>query len=181
MPSLPSSPPILDGIVIPSEVISRFWAKVQRASENECWNWTACRSKDAYGNLRYGLFGVFRKNRLAHRFAYILSIGPIPEGLCVCHSCDNTACCNPAHFFLGTNADNMDDKCKKNRQSHCGTRSPNNGEASPHAKLTDAKVREIREIHAQGNINFKALAKDYGVAYSLIARVVNRQSWKHVE
>lgn len=180
MTSLPRSTSGSAEIAFTPEIITRFWSKVQRVGPGDCWNWTACRTKDPSGNLRYGLFGVYRKNRLAHRVAYMISNGNIPDGLFVCHSCDNPACCNPSHMFLGTPDDNMKDKVAKGRQSHCGTRTPNVGETSPHAKLTDEKVRLIRSIYKQGHTTVKQIARDFGVAQSLIARVVRRQSWKHV-
>lgn len=94
----------------------RFWPKVDRsAGPNGCWPWMASRVKG------YGHFGVGSRtdqtNKLviAHRLAWILTHGPVPDGICVCHTCDNPPCCNPAHLWLGTHADNAADREAKGR------------------------------------------------------------------
>lgn len=89
-------------------MLSRFWAKVDKS--DGCWMWTA--AKKQYG---YGVFNAGGKFVLAHRFAYELLVGEIPNGLMCCHHCDTPSCVNPAHIFLGTNKDNAADRDKKNR------------------------------------------------------------------
>jgi hypothetical protein len=88
----------------------RFWAKVERA--DGCWQWTGNIDKPGYGHFKWG-----RRMFIAHRVAYMLTRGPIPKGLFVCHTCDHRSCVNPAHLWLGTAADNMTDKVEKDRQS----------------------------------------------------------------
>lgn len=161
--------------------IHRFFNKINIGLPDECWEWTACRGTDPYGNIRYGFFGFRGKNQLAHRIAWVIANGDIPEGMQVLHKCDNPGCCNPAHLFLGTPADNMQDKCNKGRQSHCGTKSPCHGTKSPHAKLTEETIREIRLRYQAGGIRHKDLAAEYGVAKSLIARIIRRESWAWVD
>ncbi len=91
----------------------RLWEKVDRSGD--CWIW-----KGAISNKGYGSFRFNNKTELAHRVAWILVNGPIPDGVgdhgtCVLHSCDNPRCVNPAHLFLGTQVDNINDMVRKGR------------------------------------------------------------------
>jgi hypothetical protein len=147
----------------------RFWEKVDRKGPNECWLWTAGALSAGYGSFHYN--GTFIG---AHRFAWIVTNGPIPEGLFVCHRCDNPPCVNPAHLFIGSAADNIGDKVKKGRQSHARVL----GERHGMAKLTESDVRAIRV--AQG-LTQRQIAALYGVTHKVIGLVRNRLAWTHVE
>lgn len=95
----------------PKPLADRFWAKVQKAGPDDCWPWLASRMPKGYGKL--GIASTTPK--LAHRVSWELHYGPIPEGLFVCHRCDNPPCVNPAHLFLGTCTDNLRDMVAKGR------------------------------------------------------------------
>lgn len=147
----------------------RFWEKVDIKSENECWNWIA--HLNACG---YGCIGIDRKVCSSNRIAWELTYGRIPDGLCVCHRCDNPACCNPKHLFLGTVNDNAQDKIKKGRMS------PLPGISNPSAKLNEKQVIEIRDLYLAGNISHMRLSKLYGMSKTQIGDICRRKSWKHI-
>lgn len=122
-----------------------FWKFVDKKSDNECWNWTNKRTNGrGYGRTYTG----YAKWMYAHRASWLINKGPIPDGLFVCHKCDNPSCCNPNHLWLGTNADNQKDKFAKGRDWQ--SRHPEKlcrGENHPRCKLTDEQVLEIRQTY----------------------------------
>ena len=146
----------------------RFWLKVDRRSDTECWNWIGkVKLKEGYGRFKIGQKGI-----LVHRYSYVLHIGNIPEKMLVLHKCDNPACVNPKHLFLGTDKDNSADKISKNRHAF--------GEKNGAAKLTEYQVREIRCAYSENNVSQEALARLYGVSGRLICDIVHRKIWKHL-
>ena len=127
------------------------------------------RTKKGYGKVnRVTPHGKFW---YAHRFAWYQANGPIPDGMCVLHLCDNPPCINARHLFLGTQADNMADRDKKGRNPQ--------GETHGRSRLTAEDVREIRLKQSNGTPSTR-LAEEYGVAQSQISRIVQRQHWKHI-
>lgn len=96
----------------PQEYLSQ---RVVEADESDCILWTKGVDKDGYGQCRETKWGYKLKVSRAHQLAYIAYVGPIPDGLCVCHKCDTPRCCNPKHLFLGTNEENRQDMVKKGR------------------------------------------------------------------
>lgn len=134
-------------------VIERFEEKVHKTEG--CWLWQAALMHKGYGHMGVGK-DVFRTNRLA----WILYRGPIPKGLQVLHTCDNRACVNPAHLFLGTDQDNMDDKVKKGRYG-------------PRLKITPEMWAEL-EPRLSGNETAKAIAKDFGLSTYYVQKVRQR-------
>lgn len=155
------------------DVPERFWDRVSKSDPDSCWEWKSHRQDDGYGCVRTKGNSLLR----AHRVAFELTNGPIPEGLFVCHKCDNPPCCNPAHLFAGTCAENNHDKHMKGRQ---GTDNGAKGEANHGAKLTEAIVSEIRRRYTQDRIYQRLLAVEYGVSPKEIYRIVNRLSWRHI-
>ena len=151
----------------------RFWAKVEKKGSDECWTWIGRRDQAGYGKF-YVKDGTRETTAYAHRISYELSIGPIPNGLCVLHHCDNPPCVNPNCFFLGTQADNMADMDRKGRRGYTGSK----GENNHNAKLTENDVREIRA--AQGGETGVSLARRYRVTSALISLVQSRKAWRHV-
>jgi hypothetical protein len=167
-----------------------FLKKFIQGNSDECWEWLGTKINSGYGKFLLGL---------AHRFAYEYFVGPIPEGLCVLHKCDNPGCVNPNHLFLGTHKDNTQDMYKKGRQGDCrrwgekngnfgkdwsGEKNPNfgkhynslrfGGEKNNKAKLNWEKVNEIRN----SNLTHEELSKKFGVNKQSVRHVKNFVTWK---
>lgn len=134
-----------------------------------CWIWTAHATLQGYGQIR-----VDGKTLKAHRVAWSLVNGQIPDSMMVLHHCDNPSCVNPAHLHLGTLADNNRERCERGR-SFIPL-----GETNAASKLIEPQVLEIRECYANGGITQRELAKRYGVCKSLISAIVNRRNWIHI-
>jgi hypothetical protein len=181
-----------------------FWARVDKnAGPGGCWIWTGAVNRDGYGTLTYQ-----RKHVSAHRLAWTLMFGPIPDGLFVLHSCpagDNPSCVNPAHLFLGTQADNVADMASKGRfpperrargdrngarlhperrawgernGSRLHPESRPRGEHHPNARLTWDAVREIRAEYSRGDAGCRKLAAKYGVGRKTVENIVHNLAWR---
>lgn len=141
----------------------RFFKYVSKDADG-CWRWTGKRGR--YGFVRTGtMVGGDRRTELAHRVSWKMNFGPIPDGMLVCHTCDNGHCVNPAHLFLGSPQDNVRDMMKKKRGIV--------GSLNPRAKLTDSDVALIRA----SSLPAKALAASYGVAVTTIFRAKKREAF----
>jgi hypothetical protein len=141
----------------------RFWAKVRRGGLNECWLWSASTTGTGlpYGQftLPRDLFGGRQVHVYAHRIAWVLTYGAIPDGLNVCHRCDVSRCCNPNHLFVGTQAENLADCRQKGRMPRRRRR-----------KLSDADVVAIRRA-SQHRGEMAQLARELGVSATTVSHV----------
>ncbi len=172
---------------IQPSTVNRFWAKVNKS--DGCWEWAASTNNKGYGQLMIQPGEIFETKRpvLAHRFSWMIHFGEIPDGLSVCHKCDNPQCVNPNHLFLGTHADNMHDMIRKGKGPqnqpnvmHTHPEKRHWGERNGQAKLTAKQVRDIR-VGFQLGYSMSELGNLYGVTRHAIGRIVRRQAWAHIE
>jgi len=140
-------------------LIERFMSKVEESKDDEgCWDWKAGKFTNGYGSI-----SIAGKNKLAHRVAYRLFLGPITENKLVCHKCDNKSCVNPDHLFLGDQFDNMRTVNKK-------------GRVNGNAKLTESDIKYIKNSSAMNT----SLARLFNVSPSTISLIKKGKTWKHV-
>ncbi len=146
------------------EFEAKFWAQVNLRSK--CWLWCGPLGWNGYG-VFFGRVGE-QTAWSAHRYSWALHNGPIPKGLCVCHTCDNRFCVNPDHLFLGTQLENIADRDKKGRQAV--------GERIGRSKLSEHEVRLIR---SDGRTHSE-IATDYGVVGRTVGNIKSGKAWGHV-
>lgn len=165
------------------EDIERFWKRVDRRSEQECWPWLAGKNGPGYGVLY-----VDKRAVLAHRFSLAVDRGrAIPRGLFVLHGCDNPACVNPRHLRVGTHTENMQDAMERGRKkpppkNFKGARPQETygrGSKIGTSKLRETDIPVIFKKNTAG-VSFKKLAKEYGVNPSTISDICRGRQWKHV-
>jgi hypothetical protein len=138
---------------------ARFASHVTVAEGDSCWEWRGNRSKRRDGSLSYGRFCIGKDCQLAHRVAWQLVNGEIPDGQVVRHRCDNVGCVRPSHLLLGTQADNLQDMRERGRAFFNRFAA---GAAHPKAKLTDLDVIELRSARDVG-ASFVALGERFGI------------------
>lgn len=147
-----------------------FWPRVDRSGgPNACWLWTGAKTGHPHGCGGYGVINFKRKAYGAHKVAWTITNGPVAKGLYVLHKCDVRHCCNPAHLFLGTHKDNMDDMTAKGRRAH--------------HKLTLEKASQIKQRfiprgNGNGIGNAGELAKEFGVKYGTVHAIVTGKYWR---
>lgn len=137
---------------------NQFWQMVRKT--DTCWVWAGYTDDSGYGQ-----FGIAGNKDRAHRIAYQLTYGPIPDGCLIRHTCDNPPCCRPDHLIPGTYADNADDAVKRCRRP---------------TKLTEAQVQSIRAQYIPGVVGTPRLAKIFGVNRGVIQAVVSGKTWRHL-
>lgn len=122
----------------------------------------------------YGQVSVGNRRRRAHRAAYEVAFGQIPPGAVVCHRCDNSLCCNPAHLFVGSVADNNRDKMAKGRHRALYAL------ANPAAKLSDEQAAEIRKRALAGEKQ-RVIAAEYGIDRALVSMLKTGRARPHLK
>jgi len=156
---------------IDDKLTKRFWKKANILDENSCWEWKA--GLDSKG---YGSFGINYKSIRAPRVAYMILYGKysIPEGMSVCHACDNRKCVNPSHLFIGSNYDNVQDRHTKGRDGSA------KGQNHGRSKLTNENVYYIRESFSNGLKTRKELCDMFSMSIGMIKNIINGNYWKSV-
>lgn len=135
----------------------RFWKKVSKGAPGKCWPWTG--ALNTWGYARFWVEGTTVV--YASRFSYELHRGKIGNGLFVCHHCDNPACVNPGHLFLGTHKDNVADCVRKGRAG-----------SEADCRLQPEKIRGIQADRRAG-MGLKQIAHKYGVSVKTVSRWAN--------
>lgn len=159
--------------------IERFHTKYVKGFPSDCWNWVAGKFDSGYGMFS-GIYGVnpgdrgAKKTMLAHRASWMIhNLANIPQGKLICHHCDNRACVNPLHLYLGTYQDNNRDTIRRER----GNRSV--GSECSWSKLTEENVLEILR-HEYGRGANVALSKKFGISQSQVSHIRRGHRWPHM-
>jgi hypothetical protein len=151
--------------------VYRFHESYVPEPNSGCWLWLGSQR----GSMGYGSIKIKGKNVVSHRYSWEIHYGEIPYLSLVCHTCDNPACVNPSHLFLGSHKDNRADMFKKGRQN-CKGPTTLKGESNPSAKLSQLQADEIRK----SGMKINDLTKKYGVSRSTVFRIRNGKLWNQL-
>jgi hypothetical protein len=144
----------------------RFWSKVDKRGPNDCWEWTAYRHPQGYGLIRHG-----GRDQRAHRVALELALGEDLGPRWALHRCDNPPCCNPAHLYAGSRAENIADAVERHRYADI------TGPANPRARFTSDQVAAIRDQYRSG-ASIHALAREHGISRPSMRDIVRNVSYR---
>ena len=145
------------------------WSSKVQVSDN-CWDWVGAKTRGGYGHFRMLVNGSWVMYK-AHRFSYEYhNQVDLDKETLVCHRCDNPACVNPAHLFIGSAKDNMQDCIKKGRQKW--------GHQKGHRLLTEDIVNKIRLLYNEGGYSMKDVGDMFNTSATQVCRVVNNKTWK---
>lgn len=166
-------------LILSQSIVEKFWKMVDFGEENECWIWKGGTNGSGNG-LGHGKLVISRdhgkaKNEYAHRISWVLHYGQIPDGMFVCHHCDNPPCVNPKHLFIGTQVDNMKDMASKGRTGKGAF-----GERQHSAKLKEKDVVEIKTALRDGQ-KMSVLSKRFGVTIQAIHHIKTGRSWSWIK
>lgn len=156
----------------PEERIAAFWSKVDKSGgPDACWEWTGSINQSGYGNLQIAT----PAGQLAHRISFELAHGPFPVDLHVLHTCDNRRCVNPAHLYLGTEADNARDRVQRGRSNGHLRAGSRNGKS----RLTLEQALEICRLYAETDLFQWEIAEQFGISQVQVDDIVSGISWSH--